>query len=428
MPRSRSLARALGACLVVALPVLGPVACDGGDGADPTGPTTTTPTTSLGPKAAGYLDTAVRFTQEVFYYGNRVDWTAVRAKAFQTAAGAQTAAATYPAIREMIQGLGDPHSFFYEPSESLGNRDDPDLPYFKPVALTATPRHAYLWLPTFGGISSSARADSIQRTVAKADSNAALCGWIIDLRGNPGGFWPAMLAGLSPLITPGRVGGFVERDTTYRYFYEVRPGFAGLFDRSDNRSYTYLQLPSSYQISSAHQSLPVAILQGANTASAGEIIVMAFKEPNRAVRTFGKPTYGVTSQPYTYTMSDKASIQVTSALMFDRQLRTYYNSTAGSGPIAPDEDVTGPSIPYRTYVPGTNLAGDQVVQAAVSWLDRQPACASRPSGDQEPARARLTPGGTFRSTVPMPGDLPRSAWPKPWTPWSASAPASTTLH
>ena len=423
MPRLRSLARALGACLVVTLPVLGPAACDGGDGADPTGTTTPTPTSSLGPRASGYLDTAVRFTQEVFYYGNRVDWPAVRAKAFQTANGAQTPAATYAAIREMVQGLGDPHSFFYEPSQSLGNRDDPDSAYFKPVAITTIPRVAYLWVPTFGGINSTARADSIQRAVAKGDSVANLCGWIIDLRGNPGGFWPAMLAGLSPLITPGRVGGFVERDTTYRYFYDVGPGRASLFDRSDNRTYDYLRLATSYTIPEARRNFPIAILQGPNTASAGEIIVMAFKEPTRAVRTFGGATFGVTSQPYTYTMSDKASIQVTAALMFDRQTRTYYNSTTGTGPIAPDEVVAGPTPRYAVHVPGTGFATDAVVQAAVSWINRQPACAST-AGDVDTPNVRLAPAGTFRSTVPTPNALPPSAWPKRGTPWSAAAPAT----
>jgi C-terminal processing protease CtpA/Prc len=281
---------------------------------------------------------------------------------------------------------------------------------------------AYLWLPTFGGINSTARADSIQQTIAKGDSTPNLCGWIIDLRGNPGGFWPAMLAGLSPLITPGRVGGFVERDTTYRYFYQVSPGVAGLFDRSANRTYTYLTLTKSYQL--VHTGLPVAILQGGNTASAGEIIVMSFKEPGRAVRTFGKPTYGVTSQPYTYTMSDKASVQVTAALMFDRQMKTYYTGT--SGPIPPDEDITGPPVRYDTYVPGTDLPTDAVVQAAVSWLNKQPACATAPTAaDAESARSRLTPGGMFRSVIPVPGALPPSAWPKRGTPWSATPPRGT---
>jgi hypothetical protein len=417
MLRSRPLTRAAAACLVVVvLPVLGPLACGGDDNGDG-GPTEPNPST-LAPAAAAYLDTALLFTQEVFYYGGRVNWTATRAKAFQTAAGAQTFAATYPAIREMIASLDDPHSFFYEPSESLGNREDPATAFYRPAAYSVAPRVGYVWVPTFGGKSQEGRADTIMTAVAKADSTPNLCGWIIDLRGNPGGFWPSMLAGLSPLVTPGRVGGFVERDTVWRYFYEVQPGVAGLSVPPQNgqprRTIEYLRLPRSYEL--RNKGLPVAILQGDITASAGEIIVMAFKEPNRAVRTFGGPTYGVTSQPYTWPMADKASVQVTAALMFDRQLRDY-----AGGAIPPDEIVTGPRI-RDNYVPGS--ASDAVIAAATTWLNAQPSCANAPRADETPA-ARLQPGGIWRSTAPLPGALPRAAWPEKWTPWTAAGSAAT---
>ena len=410
MPRSRLLTRSLIACLVLAVPVLGPLACGGGDDGGPTAP----PAPTIAPAAAAYLDTALLFTQQVFYYGDRVNWPSVRARAFQTAAGAQTLAATYPAIEEMITGLNDPHSAFYEPSQSLGNREDPNTPFYRPAAYSLVPRVGYVWVPTFGGRSQSGRADTIQMAVAKADSTPNQCGWIIDLRGNPGGFWPSMLAGLSALVTPGRTGGFVERDTAWRYFYEVTPGAAGISVPPEGgqprRSIEYIRLPRTYEL--RNKGLPVAILQGDITASAGEIIVMAFKEPNRAVRTFGGPTYGVTSQPYTWTMSDKASVQVTAALMFDRQLRTY-----AGGAIPPDETVAGPTI-RANYVPGQ--ATDPVIDAATRWLNTQASCAAAPSPDAEAPSARLVPGGLWRSTAPLPGALPPSAWPKgKGTPWIA---------
>jgi carboxyl-terminal processing protease len=400
MPRSRHFARALGACLLLALPVLG-AACKGDS--DPTEPE---PTAGIAPRVRAYLDTAILFTQEYFYYGDRVNWTAVRQKAFQTAGSAQTFAATYPAIDEMIRGLNDNHSFFYEPSESLGEREDPAIPFNLPAVTTVNSRVGYLWVPIFGGKSMQGRADTLQRYIARADSVSNLCGWIIDLRGNYGGFWPAMLAGISPLITAGRVGGYVERDTTYRVFYEVRPGVSAVFERSTNRSFTYVELPQAYQL--RHTNLPVAILQGGFTASAGEIIVMAFKEPNRAVRTFGRPTLGATSQPYTYRMADRASIQVTAAMMFDRQGRQY-----GGGPIPPDEDVAGPAI-SQSYVPGANTTNDAVITAATNWLNRQPSCAS--AADLEPGEPT---GGRFVPTTPIPGALPGSAWPRRGTPWIA---------
>jgi carboxyl-terminal processing protease len=404
MPRSRTLARAFAACLLVSLPIVGPAACGGGEDPGPTEPTDTMPA-----RVRAYLDTAILFTQEYFYYGDRVNWTTVREKAYRTAANAQTFAATYPAIKEMIEGLGDNHSFFYEPAETLGEREDSPIPFNLPAVATLSSRIGYLWVPIFGGKSMPGRADTLQRYIARADSTPGLCGWIVDLRGNYGGFWPAMLAGISPLITPGRVGGYVERDTSYRVFYEVRPGVAAVFERSSGQTFTYVNLPQAYQLQ--HANLPVAILQGGFTASAGEIIVMTFKEPNRAVRTFGKPTLGATSQPYTYRLADRASIQVTAAMMFDRQFRQY-----GGGPIPPDEDVTGPTI-SQSYVPGASTANDAVISAATTWLNRQPSCANAPAADLERGDAT---GGRFRPTTPIPGALPAEAWPKGrGTPWVA---------
>ena len=411
MPSSRSLARTLGACLLLALPVLGPAAC----GNDDSGSTEPTPQPGLAPRVAAYLDTAILFTQEYFYYGDRIDWRAVRTKAYQTAGNAQSIAAAYPAVKEIITTLNDNHSFFYEPSESLGNREDPNTPFYQPAVSTLANRHGYLWVSSFGGLSMQGRADTLQRYIARADSAAGLCGWILDLRGNLGGFWPAMLAGLSPLITPGRVGGYVERDTTYRVFYDVQPGMASVFERSTGRTFTYLDLKQSYQI--RHANLPVAILQGRFTASAGEIIVMAFKEPNRAVRTFGEPTLGATSQPYTYRFADRSSIQITAAMMFDRQFRQY-----AGGPIPPDSAVSGGPTMSLSFNP-TNNAGtttDGVLNAARAWLDRQPSCANRPAGDLERSGGELAPSGRFRPTAPIPGALPGDAWPKGrGTPWIA---------
>jgi C-terminal processing protease CtpA/Prc len=267
--------------------------------------------------ARAYLDTALSFMQAYYFYGDTVNWAAKRTLAFQRAGAAQTRAAVYPAIQAAVRELGNTHSAFYPPSQTLGNREDPSTPFYTPMSTSLTSRIAYLWVPTFGGKSQLGRADSIQRIIARADSTPQLCGWVLDLRGNPGGFWPTMLVGLSPLVTPGLVGGFVERDARETYEYHVQPG-AALLREPDGKLYEYLRLPNSYKVS--RPGLPVAILQGDITASAGEIIVMAFKEPNR-VRTFGGPTYGATTQPYTMTFADTSSLQIAAALMFDRQRR-----------------------------------------------------------------------------------------------------------
>jgi carboxyl-terminal processing protease len=375
------------------------VACGGSD--SPTGVVTPEPT--IAPAARAYLDTALSFMQEYYYYGDTVNWAAKRTLAFQRAGAAQTGKAVYPAIDAAVRELGNTHSTFYPPSQTLGNREDPATAFYKPMSTSLTPRVAYLWVPTFGGKSQLGRADTIQRIVARGDSTPGLCGWVLDLRGNPGGFWPSMLAGLSPLITPGLVGGFVERDVRESYEYHVQPG-AAFLRQPNGTMYEYIRLPNTYQL--AHPGLPVAILQGDITASAGEIVVMAFKEPDR-VRTFGAPTYGATTQPYTWQFADTASLQIAAALMFDRQRRTY-----AGGRIPVDEPVVGPTI-RDNFVPGSR---DVVIDAATAWLLARPECATT-SPDTPALR---NDGGRMTPTRTLPGSVPGSSWPKDRpTPWSA---------
>ena len=367
-------------------------------------PPTGTSTSKMSAAAAAYLDSALAFMEQYYYFGDTVNWRSKRTRAIQRAGAAQTTKEVYGAVDAAVGELGDNHSFFYPPGQTLGNRDDPPTPFYRPMSTAIAPRIAYVWVPTFGGRSSLGRADTIQRVIARADSTPNLCGWVLDVRGNPGGFWPAMLAGLSPLITPGRVGGFVERDSTQRFFYEVQPG-AALFNLPDGRVVEGLRLPSAYRVQ--RPNLPIAILQGDITASAGEIIVMAFKEPARAVRTFGAPTFGATTQPYTYTFADTSSLQIAAAMMFDRQRRNYLGK-----PIAPDEPVAGPTI-RNNFVPGNR---DAVIDAAINWLNTQPSCASGSA-----ARVQGQPGGgAWLPTRAVPGAIPASQWPKGRpTPWVA---------
>ena len=343
--------------------------------------------------AKAYLDTAVSYPYTYFYYHSRVNWDTLYSHAYNRARDAQTTAQTWPAIDSLLRELNDPHTFFYLPSQTLGVNDDPATPFYTPTEWSPASRVAYLWVPTFGGKSMAGRGDTIQKIIARGDSTPNLCGWILDLRGNPGGLWPAMLAGLSPLITPGIVGGFVGPSNSFTVNYEVQPGYAGFIQ--DGTHYTGLRLAQTYTL--AHPGLPLAILQGDITASAGEIIVMSFKEPARAVRTFGANTYGVTSQPYTFQMRDTASLQITAAIMFDRQGHGY-----DGGAIAPDQAVAGPTI-RSSYVPAQ--AHDAVLDAATIWVKSQPSCTTS-AAVADALRIPDPTAGRWRAVTPPPSAIP----------------------
>jgi carboxyl-terminal processing protease len=364
------------------------------------------------PAVRAYLDTALAFTEAVFYFGARVDWPAARAATYARSVGANVFSDAHPALDTLIRGLNDRHSIFYIPSKTVGTSDPPpEVAFHRPFAKTHAPRIAYLWLPMFIGTNRRGRADSLSNAVALGDATPDLCGWIVDLRGNLGGYWPTMLAGISGLLREGIVGGFVERDTMQRYFYEVQRGSAGLRFK-DGIYYEYIRMPQVYTVK--NPSLPVALLQGPWTASAGEILLMAFRENSRPVRSFGAPSYGATSQPYTKQLIDTASLQVTAALMFDRERRTFENYT-----IPVDQPVAGPAM-TTAYVPGA--ATDPVIEAATTWLRSQAACGT--ASAQSPAvRGGGEAGGGWLAPRPVPGARPASEWPKGMpTMWKALRP------
>jgi carboxyl-terminal processing protease len=364
------------------------------------------------PEVRAYVDTALNFTESTFYFRSRVNWPAAREMTYARSTGAKVFSGAHPALDTLVRELNDRHSYFLVPSRTVGTSNPPpEVAFHRPFAKAHAPRIAYLWLPMFTGTNTHGRADTTSKAVALADSTPNLCGWIIDLRGNLGGYWPAMLAGISGLLPEGNVGGFVERDTTQRYLYEVHRGSAGL-RLPDGTYYEYLRMPQVYLV--RDPSLPVALLQGGWTASAGEILLMAFRDNSRPVRSFGSASYGAASQPYTKRLVDTASLQVTAALMFDRERRTFENYT-----IPVEQAVTGPTM-TMAYVPGA--ATDPVIDAATDWLRGQAACntaARAPAAVRDGTGVRagwVTPGA-------VPGARPASEWPKGKpTMWKAALP------
>jgi hypothetical protein len=189
-----------------------PVACGGGDAAptSPAGPTATTPRASPAAVTA-YVDSALLFTQEYFYFASRIDWTALRQRTLSRASGAQTFQQTYAALDTMARELDDPHSGFLPPSQSLGRREDPSGPLYTPVSAVVAPKIGYLWLTSFGGINGTARADTLIRLIADVDSAAGgVCGSVrCSPTASPAGSWSAIR--VTSLIIGWRLASRVSR-------------------------------------------------------------------------------------------------------------------------------------------------------------------------------------------------------------------------
>jgi carboxyl-terminal processing protease len=89
-------------------------ACEGGRVKRPEVATTT----PAGPMVERYLTDALNLIQEHAFYGDRVDWPAVRAEAGRRTAGATTTAGTYDTIRWVLSKLGDHHSLLLTPERA----------------------------------------------------------------------------------------------------------------------------------------------------------------------------------------------------------------------------------------------------------------------------------------------------------------------
>ena len=110
--------------------------------------------------------------------------------------------------------------------------------------------------------------------------------------------------------------------------------------------------PSSPYIGFA--SAPVAILIGAQTASAAETLVVAFKARSNT-KSFGSPTAGYTTSVFDLPDADGSILAVTSGALADR------NGIIYRGMLTPDES--------SLAVNSKANPNDATTKLAVNWLN-----------------------------------------------------------
>jgi hypothetical protein len=384
------------------------VACKG---SDPTSPPATTPNptqTTISAAASAYLKQALDWEDEVFYYHDKISWSTLRADVVKQAGAAQKPADTYKAIDYSIEHyfrpLGDKHSAFFPPSESPGLVDNPPGdPRYQILGSMLDSKIAYMTVPSFAGKSISGHTDSSLTQVQLLDA-AKPCGWVVDLRANYGGYAGSMLLGLAPLLQKGSFGGMQFNDNSQVLFY-VDNGEMGYIDVSDNNKH-YIDTRYTRQVNLTKPNSPVAILQSAYTASAGELILLAFRGSSVPVKTFGSPSYGLTTSPFgTYLQPDSAYLNITGAIWFDRT-----GKLLGSA-VAPDSLIPQSTTfaDYTSIVSRHDPKTDPALAAAQAWLLSRPECTG--SGISA-SRAPLP--GAGRATVTLPSaPAPRT---KPFVP------------
>lgn len=292
-------------------------------------------------EAEAYFTAALDIMEQNSINRRKIDWPVFRATALGRIAGAQVPADTYTAIRLALVQLGDRHSLFVQPSLSATVAAG-GAPLSLPSGKMLQDRIADIEMPGFQGSSAQAAdyAEQAHAVIARLDQ-AQPCGWIVDLRDNPGGnMWP-MLAGIGPVLGNGTAGAFIDLDN-HQTSYSYDEGAA----RSGQDTVMAVEKPYTL-----HAPMPaVAVLTSGRTTSSGEAITVAFRgRPH--TRSFGQPTYGLSTGNQGFELPDGAFIYLTTTVFADRTGTQYGKQ------IAPDQLVWA------------DPAGE-----AAKWLLAQPDC------------------------------------------------------
>jgi hypothetical protein len=295
---------------------------------------TSKPYQSHGVTAAAVLDAAIRIVSANALYADRVNWHQLEPRLHAMIAGTTMPMDAYPAIRQLLASLQDHHSFLMPPSDAKLEVTG-GVPS-QPVVVEARPGEiGYIDMPGYTGMQAAPRRAFITHVldgIGKVQGSAR-CGWVVDLRHNPGGSMLPMLGGLRPLLGDGVLGGFRNARGTLTPLHAMSP--------LDN------DLPHGPSLEHA----PVAVLLGPHTASSGEVVAVAFRgRPH--TRSFGEPTAGLSTGNGMYPLPDGSTIALTTSVDVDRNGQVY------GGRIEPDQVVEASSA----------KSSDAAFDAARAWL------------------------------------------------------------
>lgn len=285
-------------------------------------------------------------------------WPAIRARVLDEARRAASAADVHAIVEDALREV-DRHSRVTS-ARWTARLADPQSRRDRVLTNPST-RIAYVDVRGFSGTnprSVEAYVAGLREGLADAEREGA-CGYVVDLRRNPGGnMWPALL-GLQPLLGEGVVGAFRTRDGTLsRWRLDAARAMI-----DDNVIASAGAAPAAASASTK----PVAILLGTDTASAGEAIAIAFRE-RPSTRSFGWHTAGLTTANAGFHLRDDATLFLAVAQMTDRDGRAYVPY------VVPDEETVAALRIHKT-----GRYEDVTRKAAMEWLAQPGRCG--PQGD-----------------------------------------------
>lgn len=266
---------------------------------------------SVPKEVSGYLNETLSLLKEKSIHKNTIDWEEFKVDIFKRAQNAKNIKETYSVISYAISKLNDNHSYFK--SVTVLDEDSENKPLLV-LDDEITPKDiGYIRIPFCIGTEEEYQnyIVKIRRKIEEQSQNG-LKGWIVDLRGNFGGnMWP-MLLSVEPLIGNGTLGYFVDSD-----------GNSEAWKIVEGKAYIEDQLIMETAVSSKDFSNQfVAVLTDNQTASSGEAMTVAFKFRNNT-KSFGKPTFGVSTGCVSHTLSDGSVINLAESVFADRKMIKY---------------------------------------------------------------------------------------------------------
>jgi len=338
-----------------------------------------------------------------------IDWVAARRDADRLLEGARTTRDTYPAIRLVLQRLGDHHSHLASPEAVAAMRAGGG----QTLGLTAIwPERAVATVSPEGPADDAGIRPGDLIESVDGDEPAHVGGVVLLPRDRPTSLRlqrpaaDAFTARLTPRVVPfnrpatvrrlhgglgyidvpavvGGGGSFdaeaiaairdIDEEPICGWFVDLRRNFGGnmwpmlhalrpILGEGNPFTYRYGKAPwANGPAYSLKQPTPaMAVLTSRLTVSSGELVTIAFRGP-ATTSTFGEPTGGLPTSNTDVPLVDGAVLVVTTSRAADRLGREY------EGAIQPDQTV---AIDWTRL--GTD--DDPVIVAATRWLEEQPPC------------------------------------------------------
>lgn len=305
----------------------------------------------------GYVGDAVDLVEKVYYDPNSVDWAAVRDKALATVSEDPSQLSAHRALSQLFypRGVLDAHSRFERPGQPssspidqvppTGERLNEGVGYLSVPSVTVDGKHLADYAATL-------------HELGKGIDDPPVCGWVIDVRANQGGNVYPMWLGVGPLIGEGDFFAFAKVGQEPAEWISYVDGEILIGDQplnADEEEADELAarriIPQPFQ--PADTQAPVAVLTSGFTASAGEMVAIAFKG-RPGTRSFGEATAGYTTGVEGFALDDGAILWISVGVSVDRTGERY------AGSLQPDE--------VMLQIPGDD---DPTLKRAVAWIGEE---------------------------------------------------------